>query len=450
MSRCMCARSLVMTAAMTRSAAPLAKRARAIRSIIRPGGPFGHPDRDRPAADDLHVAALQGGLPEVLDVEPLVVAELRIPVVERLIAEPRMRAIDGGHVVGLAPTGGPEHRIDRDAAVDPARRVAGEQGVGEGRQDEHRRVVDGGPDERVPRSLPRSSPDSSTVRPPMRWRASASGASAARDAWTSSTRLGPTTASAATTSMIRSPGVIARGQCLAKQVLDVEDLDAALAHTGHELVVLPLGALDPEHVVEEQLVVVGRREASRHSSGRWTITWRSLPTSEWTPNVRHPNPLASRRRRDHLSRPSRRPAASIPSSEPIAARLPVASTNSAAAATLGPIEPAGKSIASSSAGRRPVDPGLRRLAPVGVDPVDVGRHHEEVRVELAGEQARWRGPCRSPPRRRATAARAPGVDIVGMPPPPAQITTAPWSSSQRIGRISKMRLGRGEGTTRRQ
>ena len=40
--------------------------------------------------------------------------------------------------------------------------------------------------------------------------------------------------------------------------------------------------------------------------------------------------------------------------------------------------------------------------------------------------------------------------IVGMPPPPAQMTTAPCSSSQRIGRISKIRLGRGDGTTRRQ
>ena len=36
MSRCMCARSLVMTQAMTRSAAPLANSAFAISSIIRP------------------------------------------------------------------------------------------------------------------------------------------------------------------------------------------------------------------------------------------------------------------------------------------------------------------------------------------------------------------------------------------------------------------------------
>ena len=44
----------------------------------------------------------------------------------------------------------------------------------------------------------------------------------------------------------------------------------------------------------------------------------------------------------------------------------------------------------------------------------------------------------------------PGAYMVGMPPPPAQMTTAPCSSIQRIGRISKIRLGRGDGTTRRQ
>ncbi|MNP24313.1 hypothetical protein D3C76_1170660 [compost metagenome] len=39
--------------------------------------------------------------------------------------------------------------------------------------------------------------------------------------------------------------------------------------------------------------------------------------------------------------------------------------------------------------------------------------------------------------------------MVGMPPPPAQMTTVPFSSSHLIGRISKMRLGRGLATTRR-
>ena len=39
--------------------------------------------------------------------------------------------------------------------------------------------------------------------------------------------------------------------------------------------------------------------------------------------------------------------------------------------------------------------------------------------------------------------------IVGMPPPPAAITTVPFSSSHWIGRSWKMRFGSGEGTTRR-
>ena len=39
--------------------------------------------------------------------------------------------------------------------------------------------------------------------------------------------------------------------------------------------------------------------------------------------------------------------------------------------------------------------------------------------------------------------------MVGMPPPPAQITIVPCSTSIRIGRISKIRCGFGLATTRR-
>ena len=39
--------------------------------------------------------------------------------------------------------------------------------------------------------------------------------------------------------------LLAGGERLGQQVLDVEHLDSALAHAGDELVVLPLGALDP-------------------------------------------------------------------------------------------------------------------------------------------------------------------------------------------------------------
>ena len=39
--------------------------------------------------------------------------------------------------------------------------------------------------------------------------------------------------------------------------------------------------------------------------------------------------------------------------------------------------------------------------------------------------------------------------MTGIPPPPAQMTTASCSSSQPTGSMPKIRLGRGEGTTRR-
>ena len=42
--------------------------------------------------------------------------------------------------------------------------------------------------------------------------------------------------------------------------MDVKDIDAARAHECHELVVLLLGTLDPEHVVKQQLIMVVRRE----------------------------------------------------------------------------------------------------------------------------------------------------------------------------------------------
>ena len=45
-----------------------------------------------------------------------------------------------------------------------------------------------------------------------------------------------------------------------EQVLDVQHLDAPLAHPRDELVVLPLRPLDPQDVVEQQLVVIARRQ----------------------------------------------------------------------------------------------------------------------------------------------------------------------------------------------
>ena len=137
-----------MTQAITRSAAPLANSALAICLDHPAGRALGHADRDRAPADDLDVAAFERGQPEVLDPEPVVVAERRVPELEVGAGEQGMRPVDRGHVVGLAPAGRPVHGVDRDPAVDPARRVAREQAVGQRRQHERGRVVDGGRDQR--------------------------------------------------------------------------------------------------------------------------------------------------------------------------------------------------------------------------------------------------------------------------------------------------------------
>ena len=72
-------------------------------------------------------------------------------------------------------------------------------------------------------------------------------------------------------------------QRLGQQPLGLEHLDAAFAHHLAEHVVLGLGLLDPQHVVEQQLL--GVRGVSRVCSrpGRCTMTLRSLPTSECIP-----------------------------------------------------------------------------------------------------------------------------------------------------------------------
>ena len=92
----------------------------------------------------------------------------------------------------------------------------------------------------------------------MRCVASCSGFRSASRARISSTSDQPTVYSDATSSMSRCRALVARRQRLGEEVGEQEDLDAPLAHARHELVVLVLGPLDPQHVVEQQLVVVRR------------------------------------------------------------------------------------------------------------------------------------------------------------------------------------------------
>ena len=55
---------------------------------------------------------------------------------------------------------------------------------------------------------------------------------------------------------------------LGEQVVHLDDLDAAVAHLGHEVEMVALGVLHPHHVVEQERVAVRRRQPLVRPSGR--------------------------------------------------------------------------------------------------------------------------------------------------------------------------------------
>ena len=123
---------------------------------------------------------------------------------------------------------------------------------------------------------------------------------------------------------------------------------------------------------------------------------------------------------------------------------PVAFTNSTAASTLGPIEPAGKLPASSS-----VVVARSSLRWFGV-PQSV--YTPSTSVAITYRSASRSRASRLPARSLSTTAStptswrfSPRAYMVGMPPPPAQMISTPCSSSHFRGRSSKMRSGRRRG-----
>ena len=55
---------------------------------------------------------------------------------------------------------------------------------------------------------------------------------------------------------------------LGQEVVHFDDLDPAVAHLLHEVEMVALGGLDPDHVIEQQLVAVGGRQALMGAPGR--------------------------------------------------------------------------------------------------------------------------------------------------------------------------------------
>ena len=135
---------------------------------------------------------------------------------------------------------------------------------------------------------------------------------------------------------------------------------------------------------------------------------------------------------------------------PMAAVLPRVCANAQAAWTFGPIDPSANGSSASACGI-----GASPPAGSAVPNPDRRRRHRwrspARRRGCRGEAARWRGPCRSRPRRRRAPAASPCRRyMVGMPPPPAQMTTHA-SLEQPLDRAQSRRCacGGGDGTTRR-
>ena len=125
-SRCIVERWAGISTAITQRAEPASNSRRASRSTpagrVRSPMPIEH----AAVADDEHVAAL----------ELRRAAELVGPDGVRHVGEQRMVAVDRLVVDALAPPGGLGHDVDGHAVVDPRRRVAREQVVGQRREHE--------------------------------------------------------------------------------------------------------------------------------------------------------------------------------------------------------------------------------------------------------------------------------------------------------------------------
>ncbi|KGC52761.1 hypothetical protein DO65_4930 [Burkholderia pseudomallei] len=217
-----------------------------------------HADEHDAAADRHHVAAFERR-------HAVIAVGIAVPDVELRVGERRVEFVDGGDEERLLPARGPVHRVERDAAVDPARRVAREHHVRQRRQHE-RRLAE------------------IVAKQREHLRALGAGNVARRDP--ADQELGERTRLEALeprahfvdetdADVIRRDLAIEdpleRGRVLhglGQQVVHLEHLDAALAHLRDEIEVIALRLVHPHHVVEQQLVAVARREALMREARR--------------------------------------------------------------------------------------------------------------------------------------------------------------------------------------
>ena len=211
------------------------------------GGALAHPDHHGAVADRLHVPALD------VAAAPVLIGPAQ-PDRELLGREHRVEPVDRLHDHRLRHPGRLGHRVDRDAAEDPARRVALEHEVRQRRQ-QHARS---GRPTSTPAPHPRVTSD--LVIPPIR-NSATSGWFGRLDPLPALPRGGDPDLPLAQDVAAYPVLGLGLGQRLGQQFLGVEHLDAAVAHHLHEHVVLGLGPGHPDHVIEQQLLGVGRGQA---------------------------------------------------------------------------------------------------------------------------------------------------------------------------------------------
>ena len=206
--------------------------------------PLAHAHQHHPVADGHDVAALEGRLaPVLLGVAPPDggADEVRVELVDRLVEQ------------GLVVPGRPEERVQGQPAVQPAGGVPRVQRV---RQRRHEVLP-------RPRRLAgecqvvadrKSSGRSEVASPPMRNSASWRGSSESRNARVSSSRPRPTWLA---TILRSSSQALASGRPRSRRaVVQLDHVDAAAPQLVDEVGVVALRVLDPQDVVEQEVVGV--------------------------------------------------------------------------------------------------------------------------------------------------------------------------------------------------
>ena len=198
------------------------------------------PTFDRRRAMILHRVAPPDGKPRVLEVG--------------------MEAIDRGEVQRLQPPRGPVHRVERDATVDPAGRVAGEDVVGQRREDEICRLQHRGKYALVrDRQFRAAHATNQDGRQQIGVDLHQVGHEVIRQTDPDGVVVDPRLQQPAT-------GVHVF-QRVHQQLPQIYHLDPAIAHRiGKGHVVNPR-LLDPHHIIEQQLGAVGRSEPRHGGTG---------------------------------------------------------------------------------------------------------------------------------------------------------------------------------------